>query len=347
MSAIIREGKMSFSVFGRGYEDVRADSGEGIEEERDRHYIHNSGALIDNASQYLWIAKTGNENSIVKYDLATFTDVGQTIITAEEGYGLYHPTNVDNNYGIAIGYTSKTFYVFDLTDDTVYCTGTLTGSAFSGCYDCILVDDQIYIIEIRGGRTSARLVTIDLTNQTATGSTILTNRSTCCFTDNASIYNNFPPEWFFQYRSIYLSDLAGNTIWTVQASESGSSGFPYADMNGFGGNGKLYLPTYKYGAWRMGEYNTNVAPDITTPRPKRVFGKFKERPIFDTNSGRAIAYNNRRTRVAFLTTLGLFVTDLEEIELLSDERIIVYCMNDEWVIGTDATNDYIYTFKYR
>lgn len=341
---------MKFSVFGRGYEDERVDSGEGIEGEMDRHFLLNGGAVIDSTSTYLWIVKAGDVNNrlILKYDLATFTDVGQTIITAKESYGIYHPTNVANNLGIVLGLDSKSFYVFDLTDDTVYASGTFTGSYPQGCYDSILVDDKIYIIDLKAGRTNTILFTIDLTNQTASGSIIITGRTSNCFVDDSHIYGNYPPEWFTQYKSLYLSDLAGNTAWSETATAGGGGGFPNIETNGLGGNGKIYLPTKIYGAWRMGEYNADTAPDVVTPKPKRVFGKFKSQIGFDTSIGRrGIAYNDGRTRMAFTTNLGVFVTDLEEVELLTDELITVYCMNDEWVIGANSTYQYLYTFKYR
>lgn len=352
MSAIIREGKMSFSVFGRGYEDTRVSSGEGIESEEDRYAILTSGAVLDSTGQYLWIAKDGDSSNrkLVKYDLETFTDVGQTIITANDSYMLCHPTNVANNYGVAIS-GAYDWYVFDLTDDTIICSGNTPNVGIFGhtCLDCILKDDKIYILGLVNGRANINEIVIDITNQTANKSIIISGRSSVCYTDDSHIFNNYPPEWFYQRKSIYLSDLSGNTVWTQTASESGSSGYPNVGLYGFGGNGKLYLPTKIYGAWRIGEYNTNTIPDLVTPKPKRFFGKFENMPSIETRFPRkGVAYNDGRTKCAFTTESGTYVTDLEEVELLTEEEgIIVYCMNDTHVVCTNATYQRLYVFKYR
>lgn len=353
MSAIIREGKMCFSVFGRGYEDTRVSSGEGIESEEDRYAILTSGAVLDSTGQYLWIALNGqvSNRKLLKYDLETFTDVGQTIITAIDsaGYMICHPSNVANNYGVAVS-GSGDWYVFNLTDDTVYCSGNVPNlDILNSTLDCILVGDKIYILELKSGRSGIWEITIDLTNQTATKTLIMSGRTSVCYTDDSHIFNNYPPEWFYQKKSIYLSDLSGNTVWTQTASESGGDGYPNVGLYGFGGNGKLYLPTKIYGSWRIGEYNTNTVPDLTTPKPKRFFGKFENIPSIETRFPRkGVAYNDGRTRCAFTTDNGTYVTDLEEVELLTEEEgIIVYCMNDTHVVCTNATYQRLYVFKYR
>ena len=349
MSATIKEGKMCFSVFGRGYEDTRTDSGAGVEEEVDRHWLLNGGMVLDSTGQYLWIAKDGDVNNrmILKYDLESFTDVGQTVVTAKDSYRIFHPSNVPNNYGVII--SGSAWYVIDLTDDTLICSGA-DNLWFGYWYDCILVDDKIYAISLQNGRVNTNLVTIDLTNQTATKSVITTNRSTVCFASDSSIYSYFPIQWFTDYKKVYLTDLSGNQIWEETASQAGSGGFPYVAQCGFGGNGKIYLPTKIYGAWRLGEYSVSSAPDITTPKPKRFFGKFKSEPSLEINGKprRGIAYNDGRTRVAFTTDIGVYVTDLEEVELLTeDTNVLVSCMNDTHVVCTSATGQYIYVFKYR
>lgn len=353
MSAIIREGKMSFSVFGRGYEDTRVSSGEGIESEEDRYAILTSGAVLDSTGQYLWIAKDGDSSNrkLVKYDLETFTDVGQTIITANDSYMLCHPTNVANNYGVAIS-GAYDWYVFDLTDDTIICSGNTPNVGIFGhtCLDCILKDDKIYILGLVNGRANINEIVIDITNQTANKSIIISGRSSVCYTDDSHIFTNYPPQWYYQYKSIYLSDLVGNTVWSQQASDSGGNGYAHVELCGVGGNGKLYLPTEIYGAWRMGEYDTASVPDLTTPKPKRFFGKFKSRPSLEMlmYPQRGIAYNDGRTRCAFSTNIGTYVTDFEEVELLTEEEgIIVYCMNDTHVVCTNATYQRLYVFKYR
>ena len=62
---------MKFSVFGRGYEDTRSDSGDGAVEDFNRYAMGASSAVFDSTGQYLWVGIFGNGHTagLYKYDL--------------------------------------------------------------------------------------------------------------------------------------------------------------------------------------------------------------------------------------------------------------------------------------
>ena len=353
MSATIKEGKMCFSVFGRGYDDTRVDSGEGLEDNLEIYDGGINSAAMDSTGQYVWLAYNGFNHSqgLFKYNLSTWTDEQQTAITAVTNYQIFKPSNVDNDYGLVTA-AGDNWYVIDLNDDTIYASGTLTNitTIDSDCCDCVLVDDKIILVNLRPGNSTTTKAVFDITNSTATMGAIYSGRSTSCFTDEDSLFSALYSVWWYDYRYLYSANVSGSTEWSVQAADQGSSGFTKIAMEGLGGNKKLYLPTLIYSSWRMGEYDARSAPDVETPKPKRFFGKFPSQPTLDWeyNKRRGIAYNAGRTKMAFTTNIGTYVTDLNELELLTDEYgVIVMCMNDEYVICSDRILRHVYVFKYR
>lgn len=347
MSALIKAGKMNFSVFGHGFEDTRADSGDGLPDEHDEYAIGVVGAAFDTTGQYLWLASNGYglSQKLYKYDFETFTDVGQTIITAQTTVNLIHPTNVETN--ICFCSAGSDWWVFDLYDDTIYASGNSFDvgnrlSIGSAPYDCILVDDKLYIIRDVTSNVDVWLWTVDITNQSVSYVQLGYSRyATCGFIDNSSFYLFYAPTWWTDHKWIGAWKFNGDGIWGVQASEGGGDGFPYIDQAGFAVNGKLYLPTKVYSSWRLGEYNGRSTPNVEAPHPKNIMGKFS-----DHFGIIQYARSGTGNKAAFTTSnQGMYLTDFNDVIKLSDDTLYPLAMNDHYVVARPYTAHYIYIFE--
>ncbi len=345
MSAIIKEGKMSFSVSGRGYDDTRVSSGEGVEEEIDRYAMNISDACFDSTGQYVWLAchGSGHTAGLLKYDIETWTEETHTIPTAQSGLRLFKATNVDNNLGFAV--QSGDWWVFDLTTDTVIASGTsadlntwIIGTSFID----VVLDGTTYIMTL--ARTTNGVIsslTFNYSDSTFSQINIANDQGGGYFINKSLIYYLYHPTWFNHYKSIYACDTFGNIQWADTALQSGSAGYPNISMWGFGMNGKLYLPTLFYSAWRIGEYNGSHTPNVVTPKPVRVFGKM--RGEFEI---KRFARANDEKRFAITTELGVFVSDLKDVILAHESQFNVLAVNDNYVI-CDETDNHLSVIKYR
>lgn len=348
MSATIREGKMSFSVSGFGFDDVRADSGEGAVQDVNKYAMGASMAVIDETGQYAWINCHGNGHAqgLLKYDLADdFNELTHSIpTTANALNGLFHAQNVANNLGLAI--QGSDWWVFDLTDETIVASGTDASlptyiNWIDAPYDCVLDGTVFKISMVRDGQKAIFATTFDYSNGTVTNTQIGINRSSGAFVNKDLVYMNYPVEWFTQNRYIETKYTDGTPFWDDLAPEGGSLGFPNVSMNGFGKKGRLYCPTFVYSAWRMGEYNGLRVPDFNTPKPIKVFGKFEDRPNI-----LRFASSPDQKRVAFTTNIGLFMTDFEEVERITENSEKVLALSDEYLIA-DTNGFFINVYKYR
>lgn len=347
MSATISKNKLKFSVFGRGFEDERSDSGEGVDTDSLDIPFRCNSALIDTTSTYIWLVKS-TDGGIYKYDLATMTEVSQTAVpSGGHTYSPYliHPSNTDNNIGIAMvfdnGASKSYWYFFDMTDDTLIGTCELAGWKTPAMADAIIVGNKVHVCERAYLRTNPTCYHVNLDDMSITLDQT-SGIASCGFVDEDTIYAYYPPEWFYQTKKNYGKDLVWNTVWECTASQGGGSGFPNIDQAGFCGNGFVYLPTKKNGAWRFGVYNGNSYSDYNTPKCIRTFGKFDSVPSIS----KAPVYTNEKTRICFATNSKLYVTDTEDVELITDGNYVPYCMNDNYII---ADNQYNKTsiFKYR
>ena len=347
MSALIKEGKMCFSVFGRGYDDVRADSGEGAVEDFDRYAMGISYAVFDSTNQYVWLGCYGNGHTkgLLKYEIETFEEVSHTVpTTANEIDGLFHASNIDNNLGLVV--QGSNWWVFDLTDDSVIANGsdanlpTYIQWSSSG-NDCVLDGTTFKITNWSNGQYYIYSVILDYSDGSVTYTTIGTNRGAGAFVTKDIVYMNYPTTWFYQNRVIEGVSPTGVQVWSRQAPEGGIYGFANISLNGFGQKGLLYVPTFIYASWRMGEYRGTSTPDFETPKPLRVFGKFESEPKI-----LKFARSNNQKRVAFTTDIGLFYSDYEELEKISEDSDKVLAINDNYIIASQSSF-YIKVIKYR
>ena len=348
MSANIGTKKLKFAVFGRGFDDTRNNSGEGFVETVDNYALSVRHGAIDETGDYIWFS---HPSGLYKCNLEDMSGITQSVYTGSVQTFVGKPSNVVNNYGILL-IGDDTFKIFDLTDDTIIQTGT--GSGFTDFLntssDVILVGDRIYIVKLSPQRADITIAWFDISDGSCSCYVLIYSHSCGGFTDNSSALVTYIPQWFSDYRVVKSLNFSGGSKWELMASESGGGGFPYVDVLGFGGNGKIYFPTYLNSKWRMGEYSAGTAPSIDgTPHPIRTFGKFDSYPDFywKTNQRYGIAFSEEKKDVAFLTNLGLFRSDFNDIEKLTDEFLIPIAMNEKVIVATSWVYDYIYKFTYR
>jgi len=323
MSATIGKNDIKLSVFGRGFEDERTDSGEGVKDESEVLQFGANYAVFDQTGTYAWIRSTGYNHGagLYKFNISNWSEVSHTMET--DIYVLLQPNNVPSNLGVAIKYDGYC-YVFDLTDDTIVCEGQFLDYGWS-FKDCILVGNTLWLCTCQQGRAGNEIFHIDLDAQT--GSKIqLTNSAFCGFVSDDIIYRFYPAEWFFQNSVMYGTYKDGTDDW----SKTIIRGQDEFDLAGFGRNGYLCLPVKLYGAWRFGVYNANTAPTIS--KPIRTFGKFQTVPSFGWN----VVYSPERKKAFLGTGQGLIVTDFTDCEKLSTEVEIPIGASDKVLLCSDS-----------
>lgn len=330
MSATIREGKMCFSVFGRGYDDVRADSGEGAIEDFNRYAMGVSTGCFDVTGQYLWLGCYGNGHTagLLKYDMDDdFNELVHAVPTAQTATVVLHASGDDNNLGLAI--QGGDWWVFDLTDDTVVASGSDASIAnyidwARAPYDIALDGTKFYITAPRTQRGTPNVSILDY-DSGSFSNIVLSGyqRAGGAFITDSLIYLYYPAEW--QYQSDYISGVtpSGSEIWGYQ--EQGV--FTNVQLSGFGKAGKLYVPSNVYSSWRLGEYNGTRVPNFVTPKPIKVIGKFVSKPTISR-----FTFSHQKKQVAFTTDIGVFVSDFEDMEKLTDSSRPVIAVNDKYVI---------------
>lgn len=347
MSATIGSKKMKFAVFGRGFEDTRNDSGSGFVESTDNYSLGAVHAVIDETNEFVWFSTLVG---VKKRKLSDMSAVTQTVYTGNDQTFVGKPYNVASNIGVLIAGANK-FFLFDMTDDTIIQSGTQNNlSGFlNRSADCQLIGDNIYLISTAPQADDVYLAKFNITDGTSSCSIITSNVADSGFMNDSSFYCASIPVWFSDHKTIYAKNLNGSTKWSLTASEGGSSGFPNIGQAGFCGHGKFYLPTYMNSAWRIGEFSANHTPNVITPRPIRTFGKFSSRPDFmwGYNEKMGVAFNSGKTDVVFLTSIGLFRTDFNDVEKLSDSMLVPLAINDNLVVARNTIMTMIYVFHYR
>lgn len=337
MSASIDIGKMKFSVFGRGYDDDRLDSGNGDVIVVDKiPFLANFGA-IDETGQYAWLA---NGSDVKKYDLTDLSEVSQTILS-NVGTSLYHPCNVANNYGVA--FQGSTCTIFDLTDDTVIISGTVT-------YPDVFVSDvyldgtKIYFATTAQGRSTNYVYSLDISDLSMTRITI-SNSGIGGFANADSLYGYTPPEWYYQPAYIFGLNKSGSTLWSVTSAGQGTSAFPNISMVGYARNGRIYLPTYKYSSWRLGAYPFR-ATDFETPKPIAVIGKFPEAPgLYSAQTQYSVVHSIGKKKTSFGTDQGVYWTDYKDLVLLNSEISFPVAMDDNTILCKASEESYTYVYR--
>lgn len=317
-----------FTIFGSGYEQTRNDSGDGGISILNRYGMGVNTACFDKTGRYLWFACYGNGHAsgLFKVDLSNgFTEIQHGVPTDSSWCTILHAPTDDNNLGLCM--QGSNWYVFDLTDDEVVASGTAsgmpTGASASG-FDVALKGTKFYFTNFSSSRTTPSVTALDY-DQNTYGTTVLSQYQRCGFPfiTNESIYMYYPAEW--QYHSDYIEAVtpSGTQIWGAQGSQL----FSNVQLNGFGANGKLYVPSLVNSKWRLGEYDGTTAPDFNTPSPIRTIGEFESKP---TISG--FQFSHEKERVAFSSNLGVFVSDFNSLRLASATSYAILAVSPKYLV---------------
>jgi len=330
---------LKFTIFGHGHDVTRNDSGKGI-------ITHDTNipaycGVIDTTNTYMWLC---TDSGLKKYSISSCEEIEQTTIPASCNI-VYHPNNVNNNYGIACE-SGTTAYIFDLTDDTLIgiVSGTFPNGTGFRSYDCILVNNKIYFTSTHIGlRSNVVLNCIDLTDLSFSSSTIFGNVSVNGFINNSSVYSIYPAEWFYQTSCAYSVALDGSTIW----SNTGIHQNANIDAWGLTGNGKIYLPVQFDGVWHYGVFDGTSNPTFNPVTPNRIFGEFDNRPSLahsNYSNRHDVQYNNGRSKACLMTTQGLLLTDFQTIDVLDSISAVPLAVSDRYAICSDTTNNYLHVY---
>ena len=341
MSASIDIFKLKFSVFGHGFDDTRADSGDGHIVKADKINYSAQYACIDSTGQYLWLASS---LGIKKYDLFDddLSEVAQTAVIDNTSTILMHPSNVANNYGVAFQGTTCT--IFDLTDDSVVISGTVLYTLTQMQYDCIFDGTNFEITSLQQGRSNNYLHTLALSDLAMTDET-LTAKGVNGFVESTKLSAYRVPRYGDEYIFIYGQRLDGSVDWTYQAPQAGGSAMPNYIEVGWGADGLMWNPCFKYGKWRMGGFKWTGATDFALPKPFKVFGTFSAKPTMLINQKFFYAHSTGREKIAFSTGQGIYLGDYHDlIKVTDDANYTLACENDT-VVALNPNDNCTYIYR--
>lgn len=333
MSVTINTGELKFSVFGKGFENTRNDSGSGSPDP-DYHNIGGvSLACIDQTNTYVWLTDEGNWLYKIKIDTWEFQSHSIPVGS------IYHPCNVENNYGVR--YSNNRVVVFDLTSGEIIKDISGSFGYVSGVCDCILVDDDIYLIQCAPQNGDRAIIHISLQNDTVSTSGTIWNNCVCGFADSNTIFGFWQRVWFSDNTRAYGYNLSGGVQW--QANEDYGQQIRFSTtLQGLCGNGYLYLPTPKGDKYTLGVYDANSAPDFVTPYPIKTIGIFDSNPSLQWQYTTVnYCYNQGKTKAVFATSIGTFYTDFsKEVRKLNDNPSDMrpLAMNDRLVVSRVGNN---------
>lgn len=332
-----------FTIFGNGYDTSRNDSGFGATTKFLEMKVYS--AAIDSSGSYVWFV---TDDGLKKYSTRTWTEVEQSTIPVGASQ-IVHPSNVSNNYGLVMVPNTDTLmdaYIFDLTDDSLIATIPMTISVEGNLidWDSILANDKIYIVNRHyGSNASDRLLVFDIVNRTFDNSTVFGNVGCNGFINTSLVYAVYTREWFYQTSTAYGVNFSGVAAWQNPSIDRNDYIHPW----GFTGNGKLYFPVLIDGEWHYGEFDGTTSPTFSPVSPIRTFGSFDTAPnlapyISENERNIYIVYNEGRTKACALTSLGVLLTDFNNVNILSNITMAPVAMNDRMVICSDYRNNNLY-----
>ena len=338
MSANLTTHKIEFSVFGRGYDDDRGNSGGGNVQDSFDLPFTGYNAVFDETGQYCWIYVPGNGTyrQILKLDTSDFSEVEQTTIipARADDNTLIHPVNTDNNIGILIrktGFETRDVIIFDLTTDEILVQNTTQVSVEQYLnYECVVVGNTAYFSKW-GQYASVFAIDLETASMTVY-STLEGLMGAGGFIDDNTLFYNRVVQWFGDYEGLGGASYSFVNQWWYESDTPGGGTLPNISYDAICGNGYLYLPSYVNGKWGIGKYNGNASSDFKTPKPISFFGdtgekiQFIDRPV----------YSNGKEYACMNTRQGIYVTDFETLTRLADtanfERAIG--MNDRYIMIT-------------
>ena len=333
---------LKFTIFGHGYDATRNDSGYGVKSAELSITVYS--AVIDSTGRFAWFV---TNNGLKKYQTSNWTEVEQDTIPDDCRF-VVHPSNVENNYGIATSADGNTAYVFDMTDDTLICSVSGTFSSISGArsWDCILVNDKIYMINRFTGNTNTVLQVIDIDNETCDESVSINGVGLYGFIDDSLIYGAYTREWFYQASCAYAYNFSGVAEWSNTDINRNDN----LVQDAIPTNGKLYMPVLIDDTWHFGEFDGTSNPTFNPVTPIRTFGSFDTAPtltpyISGNNRTPYFCFNDGRTKCCMLTAEGVLLTDFSKVEVIDSAKIPL-AMNDQIIIISDYENNKLYVYGY-
>ena len=347
MSINIGEYKSKFVIFGSGYDNVRADSGDGM-----TSFMYSCDyAAFDKTGSYLWVVtKTGPvaDRKIRKIDTTTWEEVhhpweDMDLSGVTVGGMLAYVESANSNLGIlTLGDTMHTV-VFDLTTDEVYCTvyGNLWRMSDGYHLRATEVDGIVRVIgaTVTGGMNNAGFAVIDIANETYGLNAVAGGWTINSFYNDTDIvlanrnYGDRKATWGARI----TEGLNPTQLWWI------ADYIENVTLDSFASNDKLFFPTKTVGdMWQYGKYN--VPPDISTPSPITVFG------LNANTLATPACYTRGRTWASFRTTdNALVVTDFVNSGILytgDSPSLTPIAMGDDLIVcaGSDG---YTYLARYR
>lgn len=355
MSVTINTGELKFSVFGKGFENTRNDSGEGGVTYEKRIGYGAGTACLDNTNTYFWITQNQGQYPFNYLGKGRISDLEPVEITSAlptnvQTY-LYHPSNVENNYGVAFQNfgNNADVYIFNLTTDEIYHHFTIaTGSFYmNDTADCILVGEDFYFA-LRGS-ANAKVYKLDVSTGTfgETASLWFNNGGGGGFVDNNMLYGFNNPVWFSDsaYRCGFTK--SGSTQWDRTSQGSGSGAWSRCKERSLCANGYFYLPCNLNNKWCWGKFNGSSGGDFETPSPISTFGVFDANP---QNDDWHVYYTDGRESCAYVhASWGMLVVDIgsDKVNYVTSEYWKPLAVSKKYVVAVDRSVNNTYIFKYR
>ena len=331
MSYTIENSK--FVIFGNGYDGVRNDSGEGMNEPVIHPLNTPTHGAFDTSGEYVYL--TGG-STIRKFRINPWEEVS---VNLPQG-NIFHPTNVENNIGIICHTPGENkITVFNLDTGEVIKTFASIG-AYPFVADCIMVDDDVYLVQKGSGRQTEAFRHIDLANEIDSYTSMY--GAVSGFVDDDTVYIYRAGSWWSDPTYANGYSLSYTSQW--QGTYSTMADYPVS-MGGLCADGYLYLPSKVNDEWVMGVYDGNSVPTFEpVPNPIRTYGKFPERATLALSGKSAFysAYTDGRTKGAFATNLGLYYTDFQnKLVKVSDNLSQPLAMSDHYIVCPYGINQVI------
>lgn len=340
-----------FTIFGNGHDVVRNDSGDGSVTWEKSIGLSSTSACIDNTESYAWFCIANQvQPRLRKYDIETFETEEITTIPTNLTTRMFHPSNVENNYGIALQNegANTDIYIFDLTTDEIYqhFNADTSGTYINNNADCIMVDDVIYFSNT--GQNANNIIKLDLSNETISLYSTVNygNGGSCGFVDDDSVYGYTDPLWFSNYAYRYGYSINGTNLWTLQGQGPGGEGFPHCYSKGFGGNGLIWLPVEIDDKWHWGSFDGNNGGDLYTPTPLRIVGEFENDPEYTTFN---VYYaDGRNVAVSTGNNYLMTVVDFEKNKVyFTEENLTPLAVSNKYLVATSAAPNVTKLMRYR
>lgn len=316
MSATIPIGKLKFTVFGKGYDDERGNSGPGTKETTILDWS-TSYAEFDITGKYCWAVMNGNR--LVKYETETWTEVDKGSV---DGIWVGRPKNVVSNLGVSLLGDGYHVMFFDMTTNEIIKTVEISSYVTGAKYIVILDDNTVRLAMYNWGNANPHVYSINVDTETF-NDVYFGNRTCAGFIDNNSVFCAYIRQWFYQRSTIHAYNvISGAEEWMSQEAEAGSF---TANVVGFGiADGNIYLPIASWnGKGVIGVFDGSSAPDISTPTPIRVIGDVYEGFTIDGAGG--VLFTTENEDACFRAGDGnIYMTDFNSIYKVVNSNGISY-----------------------